>query len=70
MHRLLKRHHKVFDLGKDNLLQEGVTISMTNSWEVIFDAFVQRMRELSESWRQQRMDVDLQVQWYANGCAS
>ncbi|CAE6381754.1 unnamed protein product [Rhizoctonia solani] len=67
MHRLLKRHHKVFDLGRDNLLQEGVAISMVNSWDVIFDAFVQRMRELGESWRQQRVDVDLQVQWYANG---
>ncbi|ELU43679.1 hypothetical protein AG1IA_02288 [Rhizoctonia solani AG-1 IA] len=60
MHRLLKRHHKFFDLAKDNVLQEGVAISMANSWDVIFDAFVQRMRELSESWRQQRMDVELQ----------
>ncbi|KAG8730980.1 hypothetical protein FRC11_005410, partial [Ceratobasidium sp. 423] len=67
MHRLLKRHHKVFELGKDNPLQEGVTISMVNSWDVIFDAFVKRMRALCESWRQQRMDIDLQVQWYANG---
>ncbi|CAE6455212.1 unnamed protein product [Rhizoctonia solani] len=67
MHRLLKRHHKFFDLAKDNVLQEGVAISMANSWDVIFDAFVQRMRELSESWRQQRMDVELQAQWYSNG---
>ncbi|KAH7335133.1 hypothetical protein B0J17DRAFT_719692 [Rhizoctonia solani] len=67
MHRLLKRHHKVFDLGKDKPLQEGVTVSMINSWDVIFDAFVKRMRVLCESWRQQRMNIDLQVQWYANG---
>ncbi|KAJ1306952.1 hypothetical protein OPQ81_007932 [Rhizoctonia solani] len=67
MHRLLKRHHKVFELGKDSPLQEGVTISMLNSWDVIFDAFEKRMRVLCESWRQQRMNIDLQVQWYANG---
>lgn len=67
MHRLLKRHHKVFDLGKDKPLQAGITIAMTNSWNVIFDAFEKRMRALTESWRQQRMDIELQAQWYANG---
>jgi hypothetical protein len=67
MHRLLKRHHKVFELGRDKPLQAGVTMAMTNSWNVIFDAFVKRMRALTESWRQQRMDIDLQAQWYANG---
>lgn len=70
MHRLLKRHHKVFDLGKDKPLQAGVTIAMTNSWNVIFDAFEKRMRALTESWRQQRMDIELQAQWYANGFVS
>ncbi|QRV74222.1 ATP-dependent RNA helicase dbp9 [Ceratobasidium sp. AG-Ba] len=67
MHRLLKRHHKMFDIGKDKPLQPGVTIAMHNSWQVIFDAFVKRMRSLTESWRQQRMDIKLQAQWYANG---
>ncbi|CAE6507501.1 unnamed protein product [Rhizoctonia solani] len=67
MHRLLKRHHKVFDLGKDKPLQKGVTTSMITSWDVIFDAFEKRMRALCESWRQQRMNIELQVQWYANG---
>ncbi|KAF8748370.1 hypothetical protein RHS01_10914 [Rhizoctonia solani] len=67
MHRLLKRHHKFFDLAKDNVLQEGVAISMANSWDVIFDAFVQRMRELSESWRQQRMDVNSKLSGIRTG---
>ncbi|KAF8603841.1 hypothetical protein BDV93DRAFT_522997 [Ceratobasidium sp. AG-I] len=67
MHRLLKRHHKIFDLGKDKPLQSGVTVAMTNTWQVIFDAFLRRMRALTESWRQQRMDIELQAQWYANG---
>lgn len=67
MHRLLKRHHKVFDIGKDKPLQAGVTIAMTNSWYVIFEAFEMRMRSLTESWRQQRMNIELQAQWYANG---
>ncbi|KAG8737624.1 hypothetical protein FRC10_008026 [Ceratobasidium sp. 414] len=67
MHRLLKWHHKIFDIGKDKPLQDGVTIAMINSFQVIFDAFTTRTRSLMECWRQQRMDVELQAQWYANG---
>ncbi|KAG8737625.1 hypothetical protein FRC10_008027 [Ceratobasidium sp. 414] len=67
MHRLLKRHHKVLEIGRDKPLQPGATVAMSNSWQVVFDAFVRRMRSLTESWRQQRMDIALQAQWYANG---
>ncbi|KAG9078847.1 hypothetical protein FS749_009094 [Ceratobasidium sp. UAMH 11750] len=67
MHRLLKWHHKMFDIGKDKPLQDGVTFGMINSFHVIFDAFTRRTRSLMECWRQQRMDVELQAQWYANG---
>ncbi|CAE6428185.1 unnamed protein product [Rhizoctonia solani] len=67
MHRLLKRHHKMFDIAKDKPLQEGVTVSMTASLQVIFDVFTKRTRALMESWRQQRLDADLQAEWYAYG---
>ncbi|KAG9086170.1 hypothetical protein FS749_003862 [Ceratobasidium sp. UAMH 11750] len=67
MHRLLKRHHRVFDIGRDKPLQAGATVAMSNSWQVVFDAFLRRMRSLTEGWRQQRMDIALQAQWYANG---
>ncbi|QRV74221.1 hypothetical protein RhiJN_02235 [Ceratobasidium sp. AG-Ba] len=67
MHRLLKWHHKMFDIGKDKPLQDGITIGMVGSFHVIFDAFTARTRSLMESWRQQRMDVGLQAEWYANG---
>ncbi|KAH7335134.1 hypothetical protein B0J17DRAFT_719693 [Rhizoctonia solani] len=67
MHRLLKRHHKIFDIAKDKPLQEGITISMTASLQVIFEAFTKRTRALMESWRQQRLDADLQAEWYAYG---
>ena len=67
MHRLLKRHHKMFDIGKNKPLQGGVTVAMTNSFQVVFEAFTKRTRALMESWRQQRMDVALQAEWYANG---
>ncbi|KAG9093131.1 hypothetical protein FRC06_011654 [Ceratobasidium sp. 370] len=58
---------KVFDIGRDKPLQPGAAVAMSNSWQVVFDAFVRRMRSLTESWRQQRMDIALQAQWYANG---
>ncbi|KAG9093130.1 hypothetical protein FRC06_011653, partial [Ceratobasidium sp. 370] len=67
MHRLLKWHHKMFDIGKDKPLQDGVTVAMVNTFQVIFDAFTRRTRSLMECWRQQRMDMELQAQWYANG---
>ncbi|KAG8696995.1 hypothetical protein FRC09_008128 [Ceratobasidium sp. 395] len=67
MHRLMKRHHKMFDIGKDKPLQDGVTVAMINSFHVIFDAFRRRTQVLMECWRKQRMDVELQAQWYANG---
>ncbi|CAE7142908.1 unnamed protein product [Rhizoctonia solani] len=67
MHRLLKRHHKMFDIAKDKPLQEGITVSMVASLQVIFDAFTKRTRSLMESWRQQRLDADLQAEWYAYG---
>ncbi|KAF8603840.1 hypothetical protein BDV93DRAFT_544465 [Ceratobasidium sp. AG-I] len=67
IHRLLKRHHKMFDIGKNKPLQGGVTVAMTNSFQVVFEAFTKRTRSLMESWRQQRMDVELQAEWYANG---
>ncbi|CAE6507512.1 unnamed protein product [Rhizoctonia solani] len=67
MHRLLKRHHKMFDIAKDKPLQEGVTVSMVASLQVIFEAFTKRTRSLMESWRQQRLDADLQAEWYAYG---
>ncbi|CAE6381766.1 unnamed protein product [Rhizoctonia solani] len=67
IHRLLKRHHKIFDVAKDKPLQEGITVSMTASLQVIFEAFTKRTRSLMESWRQQRLDADLQAKWYAYG---
>ncbi|CAE6469640.1 unnamed protein product [Rhizoctonia solani] len=67
MHRLLKRHHTMFDIAKDKPLQEGITVSMVASLQVIFDAFTKRTRSLMESWRQQRLDADLQAKWYAYG---
>jgi hypothetical protein len=67
IHRLLKRHHRMFDIGKSKPLQDEVTVSMVSSFQVVFDAFTRRTRWLRESWRQQRMDVDLQAEWYANG---
>ncbi|KAF8715605.1 hypothetical protein RHS02_10002, partial [Rhizoctonia solani] len=67
IHRLLKRHHKIFDIAKDKPLQEGITISMTASLQVIFEAFTKRTRSLMESWRQQRLDANLQAEWYAYG---
>ncbi|CEL61696.1 hypothetical protein RSOLAG1IB_04446 [Rhizoctonia solani AG-1 IB] len=67
IHRLLKRHHKIFDIAKDKPLQEGITVSMTTSLQVIFETFTKRTRALMESWRQQRLDADLQAEWYAYG---
>lgn len=69
MHRLLKHHHKTFDIAKVKPLPggEGVTVAMAKSFDVIFDAFTRRTRSLMESWRQQRIGNDLQAEWYANG---
>lgn len=67
IHRLLKRHHRVFDSAKDKPLQGEITIAMVTSFQVIFDEFTRRARSLQESWRQQRMNVAMQAEWYANG---
>lgn len=40
---------------------------MRDSWENFFDVFEKRMETLEEVWRQQRLDIKVQMECFAGG---
>lgn len=64
---LLHRHLKIAKLATTQTVTVAEFESMRASWENLFDAFQQRMETLAEVWRQQRMDVKIQMQCFAGG---
>ncbi|KAF7980229.1 hypothetical protein HWV62_39349 [Athelia sp. TMB] len=61
------RHKKIIDLSKKLVLSEEEFDAMDSTLWSINEAFDKRYRDLVEGWRQQRVDVDLQVQSFAAG---
>ena len=53
-------------MSKRDVSQESVD-EATSSVSVLLEAMRERIRELKTIWRRQRMDVDTQIRYYANG---
>jgi hypothetical protein len=65
---LLLRHHlKIVKLATTQTVSVAEFEEMRESWNYLFDAFDQRLDILKEIWRQQRLNVEIQVASYAGG---
>lgn len=58
---------KITKLAKSQLVSVAEFEDMRETWEYLFDAFEKRMDTLKEVWRQQRIDVQNQMEWFAGG---
>jgi hypothetical protein len=64
---LLSRHKKIVDLGQTYVLSDREFWVMGETIESLLDAFDKRYRELMECWRQQRLDISVQLKSFAAG---
>ncbi|KIM78706.1 hypothetical protein PILCRDRAFT_10927 [Piloderma croceum F 1598] len=64
---LLSRHKKILDLAQTYVLSDEEFWVMSESIESLQDAFDKRYRELMECWRQQRLDINVQLESFAAG---
>ena len=64
---LLHRHVKIVKLAKEQTVAVAEFVDMRNTWEALFDAFENRMHNLLEVWRQQRLDINIQTQTFCRG---
>lgn len=58
---------KIIKLAEKEEIAVAEFEDMRESWESIFDAFDKRLDILQEIWRQQRLDIETQVQCYYGG---
>ena len=61
---LVSRHVTLFAKGR---IDENATADAIACMETVFDVYRDRIIELKDIWRRQRMDLDDQFQYYANG---
>ena len=59
-------HHMLILLGND-VINEADLLTMVESVTAILDALHARVDELAIIWRRQRVNVDTQFEYYANG---
>ncbi|VDC03756.1 unnamed protein product [Peniophora sp. CBMAI 1063] len=61
---LLLRHHALFTKGEtsEEAMEEAI-----NTINVLLDVVESRVAELKAIWRRQRIDLEIQVRYYANG---
>jgi hypothetical protein len=64
---LLLRHKKILDLAQTYVLTEEEFWTMGQSLYSLRSAFDKRYRDLMEGWRQQRLNIDIQLQSFAAG---
>jgi hypothetical protein len=64
---LLSRHKKILDLAQTYVLSDEEFWVMSASIESLQRAFDKRYRELMEGWRQQRLDISVQLESFAAG---
>ncbi|GJE90631.1 hypothetical protein PsYK624_067750 [Phanerochaete sordida] len=67
IHLLLMRHMKVLRAARTKLVAVREFEDMLDSWNYVFEAFSQRLGVLVQTWRQQRLDLDSQVQYFSRG---
>jgi hypothetical protein len=64
---LLSRHREILDLAQTYVLSDEEFWTMNASIESLHRAFDKRYRELIEGWRQQRLDISVQLESSAAG---
>ena len=64
---LLLRHKKILDLAQKYVLSDEEFWTMGQSVFSLQGAFDKRYRDLMEGWRQQRLNIDVQLQSFAAG---
>jgi len=67
LYLLLQRHQKILDLAERYLLSEMDVLTIINSLHSLRGTFNKRYRDLVESWRQQRLNVDIHIWHFAAG---
>lgn len=64
---LLHHHMKIVKLAKTRTVAVPEFSDMRETWECVFEAYDKRLDTLVEIWRQQRLDVSIQVDCFAAG---
>jgi|SRR5882762_6060650 hypothetical protein len=64
---LLLRHKQILDLAQTYVLSDEEFWTMGESLWQLQNAFDKRYRDLMEGWRQQRLNVTMQLQSFAAG---
>ena len=58
---------KIVKLARTRVVSVMEFEDMRESWNSLFDAFQKRLDVLEEVWRQQRLDIENQVECYNGG---
>lgn len=64
---LLRRNMDIVKLARTRVVAVREFEDMRDTWDCVFDAFGRRLGVLWEVWRQQRLDLESQVQYYCRG---
>jgi hypothetical protein len=64
---VLQRHKKILDLAQSYVLSDEEFWTMADTLRNIWIAFEKRYRDLAECWRQQRLDMTVQLKSFAAG---
>ncbi|EKM50987.1 uncharacterized protein PHACADRAFT_151415 [Phanerochaete carnosa HHB-10118-sp] len=67
IHLLLVRHMKVLKVARLRPVAVREFEDMLDTWNFVFEAFGQRLDVLAQIWRQQRLELDTQVEYYNRG---
>lgn len=67
IHLLLMHHMKVLKVARLRPVAVREFEDMLDTWNFVFEAFGQRLDVLAQIWRQQRLELDTQVQYYNRG---
>lgn len=64
---LLQRHKSIVELAHTYVLSDQEFVTMSNTMDAVLSVFQRRLHVLLECWRQQRLDIKLQLESFADG---
>lgn len=64
---LLQRHKSIVELAHTYVLSDQEFVTMSNTMDAVLSVFQSRLHVLLECWRQQRLDIKLQLESFADG---
>ena len=64
---LLHHHLKIVKLATQQTIAVAEFEDLRDTWDYLFDAVDNRVWNLVDVWRQQRLDVKIQVETFARG---